>query len=252
MGQRSATGDSLAEQAYKLIREKILRGEYRLGAALSRRRLAAELGMSFLPVSEAMKRLEQDGLVESKLRVGTRVRIPTAKDIREHFILREALEVQAARLFTEKASRMERQEIRTIAAQLDGAMQRAQKSGADGELRFRAQMFHLSFHMRIAECTGCSALCAALERNQVLVFNWLYDVAAEHHLPPSWHADLAAVLSGSDVTAADSAMRAHVRNGLEEIQGRILQYFSDQSLTLAGLTPAHASDGGWRVKASVR
>jgi DNA-binding GntR family transcriptional regulator len=252
MAKRPRTGDSLADHAYKLIRENILRGKYRLGAALSRRGLASELGMSFLPVTEAIKRLEQDGLVESKLRVGTRVKIPTVKDIREHFILREALEVQVARLFAEKASRMERREIRAMAAQLDAATEQAQKPGADNEVRFQAQMFHLSFHMRIAECTGCSALCAALERNQVLVFNWLYDVAAEHQLPQSWHSDLAIVLAGSDVAAADAAMRAHVRNGVEEIQSRIVRYFSDQSRTLARLTPSHTTDSGWRVKASAK
>lgn len=49
---------------------------------------------------------------------------------------------------------------------------------ADGERRFRTQMFHLSFHMRIAECTGCTALCKAFYTNQLLCFNWLYDVAS--------------------------------------------------------------------------
>jgi len=252
MGKKAHARASLADHAYNRIREKILRGEYKLGAALSRRRIASQLGMSFLPVTEAIKKLEQDGLVESRLRVGTRVRIPTAKDIREHFILREALEVQVARLFAEKASQIERQEIRRMAAQLDAAMEQAQKPEADSEVQFQAHMFHLSFHMRIAECTACSALCAALERNQVLVFNWLYDVAAEHRLPQSWHTDLAVVLSGKDVAAADRAMRAHVGNGIEEIQARIIRYFSDQSAAFARMSPPHSSDRGWRVKASSR
>ena len=82
------SGNSLAERAYQVIREKILRGEYRLGAALSRRKIADEIGMSFLPVSEALQRLEIDGMVESKPRVGTRVRVPSQQDIRERFMLR--------------------------------------------------------------------------------------------------------------------------------------------------------------------
>lgn len=192
----------------------------------SRRLLAAELGMSFLPVTDAIKRLEQDGLVESRTRVGARVRIPTAKDIREHFILREALEVQVARLFAEKASQMERQEMLAMAAELDAATEEAQNPSAGDEIRHQAQMFHLSFHVRIAECTGCLALCTALERNEIFVFNWLYDMAADHHSPPLWHSDLAIVLSRNDVAAADAAMRAHVRNGVEEIQARIVRYFS--------------------------
>jgi DNA-binding GntR family transcriptional regulator len=74
---------SLSEQAYYSIRERILKGEIPLGAPLSRRRLADELGMSLLPVAEALQSLERDGLVESQPRVGTRVCLPDAGEIRD-------------------------------------------------------------------------------------------------------------------------------------------------------------------------
>ena len=93
---------SLSEQAYSVIRDRILKGEIALGAPLSRRRLAAELGMSLLPVSEALQALESDGLVESRPRVGTRVCFPTVEEIRERYQVREALESQAARLYAER------------------------------------------------------------------------------------------------------------------------------------------------------
>ena len=60
--------------------------------------------MSLLPVAEAIQRLATDGLVESRPRIGTRVCLPTAQDIRERYEVREALESQSARLFAEKAS----------------------------------------------------------------------------------------------------------------------------------------------------
>lgn len=174
---------SLAEQAYLRIRDKILKGVFPLGAPLSRRKLAVEFKMSFLPVSDAIKRLEGEGLVESLPRVGTRIRVPTAQDLRDRYIIREALETQSARLFAEKASSDERMELRAMAAQLDGWMGEP-AAGSNPELLFRTQTYHLSFHMRIAECTGCAALCESLERNQVLIFNWLFDVAADHRMPP--------------------------------------------------------------------
>ena len=43
----SRSTESLSERAYQLIRDKILRGQYPLGAALSRRQLAKELRMIF-------------------------------------------------------------------------------------------------------------------------------------------------------------------------------------------------------------
>ena len=60
--------------------------------------------MSVLPVSEALRRLEEDGLVESRPRAGTRVRVPSESDVRDLYELREALESQAARLFAERAT----------------------------------------------------------------------------------------------------------------------------------------------------
>ena len=80
---------SLSEQAYYVIRDRILKGEIALGAPLSRRKLAAELDMSLVPVTEALQALESDGLIESRPRVGTRVCLPSADDIREHYQIRE-------------------------------------------------------------------------------------------------------------------------------------------------------------------
>jgi DNA-binding GntR family transcriptional regulator len=245
---------SLAEQAYSMIREKILRGEFPLGAALSRRKLGTQFGMSFLPISEAIQRLEHDGLVESRPRVGTRVRIPTPQDLRDRYIIREALETQSARLFAEKASSDERLELRSMAAHLDAMMERCGNGDAAPDTLFRAQTYHLSFHMRIAECTGSQALRDAIEKNQVLIFNWLYDVAVEFRLPPRWHRDLIGVVAGGDPDAAAAAMRKHVRHGLEEIQARISSHFGATGARLER-TPAAlktAAEAGWRVKGGRR
>src|SRR3954467_13992201 len=100
----SAEHSSLAAEAYSIVRQRILRGEIILGQVISRRKIAAELGMSFLPVSEALLRLEFEGLLESRPRAGTRVRIPSREDVRGHYVVREALEVQAAMLFCSGAT----------------------------------------------------------------------------------------------------------------------------------------------------
>src|ERR687883_575393 len=107
---------SLASEAYGVVRRRIVRGELALGQVISRRKLAAELGMSFLPVSEALLRLEFEGLLESRPRAGTRVRIPSKEDVRGHFVVREALEVQAAMLFAAVATGEDREELVRLAA----------------------------------------------------------------------------------------------------------------------------------------
>jgi gluconate 2-dehydrogenase gamma chain len=114
-----ATPSTLANAAYSIVRRRLMRGQLSLGQAVSRRKLAAELGMSFLPVSEALLRLEVEGLLESRPRAGTRVRIPSPDDVRGHYVVRESLETQAARLFSEKASTAERVSLQQLGARVD-------------------------------------------------------------------------------------------------------------------------------------
>ncbi len=226
---------NLTEHAYLSIRDRILRGDLPFGAGLSRRALAEELGISIVPVGDALQRLESDGLVESRPRVGTRVRIPTAKAIRGHYILREALESQAARIFAEKASGSEREEIRRMAAELD-ELNASIPAGEEvsGDRSFEIHKLHMGFHMRIAECTGCDELCQAVEKNQVLVFNWLYDTAlGNQRLPARWHSQLAEALAAGDPETADAAMRRHTRFRMEEVLQRMEPYFGWTETRLA-------------------
>ena len=109
----------MSDQAYYAIRDLILRGKLPLGAVVSRRDLAANLGISMLPVAEAAQRLESEGLLESKPKVGTRVRVPSEQFVRDRFVIREALESQSARLFADHATWQQKQEIKLMAEQTD-------------------------------------------------------------------------------------------------------------------------------------
>ena len=214
--RRTGPVESLSEHAYRLIRDQILRGRYSLGAALSRRQLASEMQMSFVPISEALQRLELDGLVESKPRVGTRVRVPTPQSIRERYGLREALETQAARLCVENAGEREREELRNMGTKLDRLY--AKSAGSDEDSLYAARTCHMKFHLRVAELGGNTLLRHAIEREQVLVFNWLFDTASQQRsLPALFHTELAGILTGHSTEAADRAMRAHVWYGLEHV-----------------------------------
>ena len=250
-GRHFVQGHNLSHRAYYLIRERILMGKIPLGAPLSRRGLAQEFGMSFLPISQALERLEYEGLVESRPRVGTRVTMPTPQNVREHYILREALECQAARLFAEKASSEERRELRKMALAVDKKLS-AQNGNAKAQTVFRTQAYHSSFHMRIVECTGSAALCKAIEKTQVLTFNWLYDISAKLTLPTHWHGELMEALGGKDPDVAEKAMRRHINFGLQQIQETLAQQLGPGASQLSRLgdlsfeaTPA-ASGQGWR------
>jgi DNA-binding GntR family transcriptional regulator len=241
---RYHSGTSLAEKAYLRVRDGILQGEFRLGAVLSRRNLAKQFGMSFLPMSEALQRLEVEGLVESKPRVGTRVRIPTLQDVRESYIIREALESQSARLFAEKSSSYEQMELRRMAEHLDELYDPCAHEQVDSDFLYSVHAYHLQFHMRIAECTACIALRDAIEKNHVLVFNWLFDTVAERRtLPPQFHTNLIQALSSKGPEVADAAMREHVRYGLDQVLQRIQPHLDRDSWRLRQSERESRSEG---------
>src|ERR1700729_1218094 len=160
--RRSSENDGLAGEAYVTVRERILRGELAIGQVISRRKIAAELGMSFLPVSEALLRLEHEGLLESRPRAGTRVRVPTRKDVEGHYVVREALEVQAAMLFTSHASPAQRADLVARSKEVD-----ALSTQSEGD-RYIYAGLHERLHRRIAECTGCASLANAISRTSAL------------------------------------------------------------------------------------
>ena len=211
---------SLATEAYLEVRQRILRGDLAIGQVISRRKLATELGMSFLPVSEALLRLEFEGLVESRPRAGTRIRIPSRQDVRGHYVIREALECQSARLFAEVATSEEKSELMKLATRVD-----ALSVQSDGN-RVMYLSLHEKLHRRIAECARCPALSEAIEKTHALASTWLCATRPPtHEVAPRRHQELIAVLSAGDPVAAVEAMREHVNRSMENTLQRLESWF---------------------------
>lgn len=197
--------EGLAAEAYAIVRERIIRGELAIGHVISRRKLAAELGMSFLPITEALIRLENEGLLESRPRAGTRVKVPTRQDVEGHYVIREALESQAAMLFAERATREERSEVLKLAKRVD-----ALGAQANGDRVVFAGL-HEKLHRQIVECARCPALYGAINILYAAAATWL---CATRPLPQvgskTEHQDLVKVLVGGEVSASGEAMRKHI------------------------------------------
>ena len=230
---------SQADRAYVYIRDNILKGSLPIGVALSRRTVAAELQISVPPVTEALQRLEGEGLVESKPRVGTRVRVPSRQEVEDRSLLREALEGQAARLFAERATKAEKDVLNRMGREVDRLYAACEKAAGDREFLFRVNTRHMELHLRIAECARCPPLRDAIEKEQVLIFNWLYDIAAERReLGADYHSMLTAALTTGSPAIAQTAMRQHIRRGLSEV--------------LAGLARLGDTEGAWRTRGAAK
>ncbi len=91
------------EEAYEIIHEKILKMEIRPGENVTETSLSEQLGIGRTPVREALKRLEQEGLIVSHNR-RKRVFVLTIKEIEEIFELKKSIEGSALIWATERAN----------------------------------------------------------------------------------------------------------------------------------------------------
>jgi DNA-binding GntR family transcriptional regulator len=180
--------------------------------------LEDQLNMSFLPLTEALQRLETEGLVECRPSIGTRVRIPSEDDIFDSYVLREALESQAARLCCEQMTGEEREQLKRSASHLDRLYEGSAAEKDDSQFLFSVHTYHVQFHMQIAQLARSAGLVRAIEKGHVLIFNWLFDTTAQRiSLPTGFHSILAKAICSGDVNQADDAMRKHVRYGQSSV-----------------------------------
>lgn len=94
---------SLADQVFQHIETDILSGKYQRGEILTESRLCAELGVSRTPIREALRRLEQEHLIEESGKGSVVIGI-TKKDLKDIFLIREQLEGMVAALAAENCT----------------------------------------------------------------------------------------------------------------------------------------------------
>jgi DNA-binding GntR family transcriptional regulator len=148
------------------------------------------------------------------------VRIPTRADVEGHYIVREGLEVQAARLFAERATPEARVEVLKLAQRVDAL------SGQPDTDRFVHLSLHEKLHRRIAECANCPVLSDAIEKTCALSATWLCSGRAfPGSRPQNKHTHLAETLVAGDPDAAAAAMREHLHVSREWALERLAPYF---------------------------
>lgn len=213
-----AAPSALSRTIYEGLCDEITSGKLRPGAVLSRRTIATRYGTSYIPVIEAMTRLENAGLIEAEARQAARVRKITLETIQEDYVLREAFETQAIRLCCGAATSDEIDELYRLAEAVDARSPAGDSPKATDK---RGVLLHWQFHKRIAEISRCRALVRELERIELLrrlQANWYY--AAETPDVPRCHSLLVDAIKHRKPNAADAAMRLHVQRGLEkELRG---------------------------------
>ena len=104
--------DSLTESIAEVMRERILKGEYKIGEKIKETHVAEELRVSRTPIRKAFKQLEQEGLIEYIPNRGCYAKGFTKRDIEDVYAIRKALEElttewAVARITDEDVAQME-------------------------------------------------------------------------------------------------------------------------------------------------
>lgn len=198
---------TVSAEVYAVMRRRILRGDLAMGEVISRRRIAADLSTSMQTVTAALLRLECEGFLEHRARSGTRIPIPSADGVRGHFVVLEALEVQAVTR-TEATTRRERTDLEKLAKRVDEL--------ADQGDRQAWFAHHHRLHMRLIECSRSPVLEETTDRAYALAGLWL--ASLQHEPPfdaPGRHQEFVERILTGDQAGAVQAVREHLAADLQ-------------------------------------
>lgn len=121
--QKRAKGGSKAEISYDLLRSRILDGTYGPGYRLVMDQLARETGVSTIPLREAVRRLQSDGLVEVVRNIGARVAVFDAVQVEHTLNVLARLEGYATAICAPRMNAAQIQETREINERMKEALE---------------------------------------------------------------------------------------------------------------------------------
>jgi DNA-binding GntR family transcriptional regulator len=197
----------LSDRVYSKLKNMILSGQFKPNTGLSERSLAARLSVSRVPVREAIKLLEREGLLIVVPRSGILVRRLSIEEVCELYEVRQAIEGMAAFL-SAGSRRAEIVEIRKQLEKLDAAR------NIDHAAIQRAST---AFHRKLFELCGNSQLRAIYESVEPKIDLNLRLTAV--HGPERVeqalraHLKIAKAIEAGDGVSAERLIRADLENG---------------------------------------
>ncbi|MEZ5353793.1 MAG: GntR family transcriptional regulator [Bryobacteraceae bacterium] len=209
------------DEVYDAIRSAILSRAFLPGQRLNVEEIAAKLGVSLTPVRHALQQLASEGLIEIHPRSGTYVTNVSARDIKETFDIRMALECLAGelalplvgpqeiahfqKLLTELAEPVTNEESLREHDRANSELHQAIIE-ASGNKRLTEMYESLNAHIKIARIH-------AVETNAGERRNWPERLKEEH----AEHTLIVAAIENRDSTALTASLRKHITRAKEAL-----------------------------------
>lgn len=202
---------SLADQVFERLEEEILGGKYQPGELLTEAKLTEDLGVSRTPVREALRRLEQEHIVEFSSK-GILVLGLTDKDICDIYAIRLRIEGMAA---AAAAARADVSEEKELLEALELQEYYVGRHDAD-HIKFMDSRFHeLVYRMSGSVVLYDTLLPLHKKVQKFRKASVQNESRAESSLRE--HKEIYRAILAGDAAAAEAAMTAHVQNAMEHI-----------------------------------
>ena len=208
---------TLAERVYETLRDRIVAGRLGTDVPIRQDAVAAELGMSKIPVREALARLEQVGLLVGRTNRGYVVPPMSVEDIEDIYSLRLGVEPRAAAFAAARASEVARTAARS-------ALELLQMAAVEDPVQLATRTHN--FHAALVR-PGCRPLTTQLvERLLVLSARYLVTHLPRSDRGPQSHLEHQSILEAwlaRDAESVNLRLAAHIDQTLQELKRGFLR-----------------------------
>jgi DNA-binding GntR family transcriptional regulator len=201
---------NLSNQIYDILKEMIADQRFNPGSYINVEKLTQELGVSRTPIWEAVRRLEQEGIVVHTPHKGVRVRELTRQMAIELYVVRENLEGLAARLGAVQASP-------NLIARMENCLQRQAAIVNQGDAIAYSRSDR-DFHALIYKAAGNNLLNEMLESLRYKTLPLAFHLKPHFNEFLGFHQEIVQAFRQKDGPAAEGAMRRHNQRMQEIIE----------------------------------
>jgi DNA-binding GntR family transcriptional regulator len=199
------------DRVLAVLREAIIESDLPPGADLDKQEICDRLGVSRFPVSEALGRLQAEGLVEILPQRGTRVSRISLAEVRQATFIRRALEAEAVR-------HLSRARSPRLLAELDLNLRR-QREAVEADDRRAFHALDLGFHQILLDALAFPRVRAAVEAARASLdrVRRLLSSPRRHAVSLSEHETIVEAIRRGDAASAGAAMEAHLDRVVTEL-----------------------------------
>ncbi len=207
----------LSTQVYEKVRAAILSGEIPEDSELNQVALARRFGVSTIPVREAIRQLQADGLVASVPYQRARVRALSTEQLEELLAIREELEVVGIRRHGVLLDRAQLEDIGLLNDRLATIDDGQAWLQGDWELHT----------LLLGGATVTADIVSGLRRRIHTALNAITRESARHRDAVAEHRRIIEALREGDADRAEEAMREHIRNTGQGLLAAFAQRFGE-------------------------